>query len=266
MSHGEFSPVIEFRRRDDAVTPAPGGGRGAGRVCPLEQRTASAGSMIRLEAVSKVFGSGDAAVAAIAEVTLDIPSGTSTLVRGPTGCGKTTLLSLVGCLMRPTSGRIRIGGIETTKMHEDLLAQLRRGRIGFVFQGVNLIRGASALVNVMVPSIPGSTSNARLRETAAGLLISLGLGKLMNRRVELLSGGEQQRVALARALLNAPDILIADEPTAHQDAAAKEFFFEILDQLVADGKTAIVASHDDAVPKIHRFSRTIELTGGRIAT
>ena len=235
-------------------------------MCSLSNRSAATAlSAVQLESVSKVFGSRSAPVAAIADITLEIPVGTSVLVRGPTGCGKTTLLSLIGCLMRPTSGRIRIAGRETTRLHEDLLAEMRRQRIGFVFQGVNLIRGASALFNVMVPSIPSGGAGADIRDAAADLLIALGLGRVMNRRVELLSGGEQQRVGLARALVNTPEVLIADEPTAHQDAAAKDIFFEILERLTASGKTVIIASHDDLVARVHDFSRIIELREGRMS-
>jgi len=224
------------------------------------QRT---GVAINLERVSKIFDSqqrGD--VAAIREVTLDIAAGSSLLVRGATGCGKTTLLSLIGCLSRPSSGRIRVDDAETTHLHEDLLAALRRRHFGFVFQRPSLIVGATTLFNVMAPALPRVNADRDLTDRARALLAEFGLEHHASERVERLSGGEQQRVALARAMVNDPDVLVADEPTAHQDLFAKKSFLDLVERLHDSGRTVVAASHDEYVTGSRVFTERVELRNG----
>ena len=174
---------------------------------------------VELRGVSKVFtAEGSPGFAALSGIDLALPPGSANLVEGPSGSGKTTLLGLIACLVRPTAGRIRIGGREATRLPEEQLAALRRRQFGFVFQSDHLIRGASALDNVIVPALPGPGGDAQPgssgssrwpddpRRRGRELLARLGLERRADERVERLSGGERQRVAIARALINDPPV------------------------------------------------------------
>lgn len=222
-------------------------------------------TMIRLERVSKVFdtrnGSG---IAAVNDVSIRIPERSITLIKGPSGSGKTTLLGIIGCMIRPTSGRVSVSNHDVTRMSDDLLAVMRRTQIGFVFQNRHLIRRASALENVMVPGLPRHRINGDLRDRARSLLARLGLGSKTHQPVEHLSGGEQQRVALARALINDPQILLADEPTAHLDSGCARSFLDLVGDFLSRGRSAIVASHDPAVCESDLFDHRIHLESGRV--
>jgi putative ABC transport system ATP-binding protein len=217
---------------------------------------------VDLDRVSKRFDR-DGTIA-VADVCLAVPARSTCLVEGPSGSGKTTLLALIGCMVRPTAGRVRIDGVEVTRLPEDHLAALRRQRIGFVFQSHHLIRGATALDNVEVPAIPCPEVDGSLHGRAMTLLARFGLADRAGTRVERLSGGEQQRVAIARALVNRPSILLADEPTAHLDAETAETFMDLVGELVAGGVTVVVASHDPVVCGSGAFSQVVRLRGGRL--
>ena len=222
-------------------------------------------AIIELEKVTKVFATGaKTGVSAVSDLSLTIPARSATLIRGPSGSGKTTLLSVIGCMVRPTSGRIRVAGREVTRLSEDLLAGLRRQRFGFVFQNHHLIRGASALDNVMLPALPCPEVNGDLRDNAKRLLDRFRLQGRAQVRVERLSGGEQQRVAIARALINDPSVFIADEPTAHLDSRTAQTFLEAVQELAAEDKTIIVASHDPVLCESGFFSQVLELSDGRL--
>jgi len=228
---------------------------------------------VELRGVSKVFAAkGSPDFAALSAIDLTLPPGSATLVEGPSGSGKTTLLGLIACLVRPTAGRIRIGDREVTRLPEEQLAALRRRHFGFVFQSHHLIRGASALDNVVVPALPGPGWEPETERDwpedpdhrGRGLLERLGLEHRAGERIERLSGGERQRVAIARALINDPPFLLADEPTAHLDAAASARFLDLLGELAGAGRTVIVASHDPLLLSAPLFSRRYELRGGRL--
>lgn len=222
-------------------------------------------NLIELENVGKVFPCrGRDGVAAVVGLSLTIADGSAVLLMGPSGSGKTTVLSLVGCMVRPTSGRIRVGGQDVTRLPEDALAQLRRRRIGFVFQRHHLIRGASALDNVMLPALPLPEVNGDLRDRSIALLARFGLEQRARDRVERLSGGEQQRVAIARALVNDPSIVIADEPTAHLDSVSAQRILDLMDALRGEGRTVLVASHDPVLCDSGRFTAIHRLRDGRI--
>jgi putative ABC transport system ATP-binding protein len=222
-------------------------------------------TVIELEGVSKAFRNGGrSSVAAVADVNLTIGRPSLTLVTGPSGSGKTTLLAVIGCLLRPTTGRVTVSGRDVTRLSEDLLAEVRRRSLGFVFQGNHLIRRATALENVMVPGLPCPEFNGDLRLRARALLSRLGLEAKAHRRVQSLSGGEQQRVAIARALVNDPEVLIADEPTAHLDSSSASAFIHLAFELLARGKSVIVASHDPAICGIESYTRVFELRDGRL--
>ena len=232
---------------------------------------------VELRGVSKVFtAEGSPGFAALSGIDLALPPGSANLVEGPSGSGKTTLLGLIACLVRPTEGRLRIGGREATRLPEEQLAALRRRQFGFVFQSDHLIRGTSALDNVIVPALPGPGGDAQPgssgssrwpddpRRRGRELLARLGLERRADERVERLSGGERQRVAIARALINDPPCLLADEPTAHLDRTAAERFLELLEELADAGRTLIVASHDPLVCASPVFSHAYALRDGRL--
>ena len=222
-------------------------------------------TMIELEGVTKVFGARDrCGVTALENISLCIPEHSITLIKGPSGSGKTTLLAIIGCMMRPTAGRVTVSAHDVTRISEDLLSEMRRTHFGFVFQNRHLIRRATALENVMVPGLPCQGYKGNLRRRARSLLESMGLESKADRRVEHLSGGEQQRVALARALINDPQVIIADEPTAHLDEVSARSFTRLTFDFLSQGKSVIVASHDPAVCRSEHFTQVVDLCNGRL--
>lgn len=221
--------------------------------------------LVDLTGVSKVFDNRNrTAVTAIDDISVRIAENSATLITGSSGAGKSTLLGIIGCMMRPTSGRVVVAGHDVTRLSEDLLAEVRRTHFGFVFQHRYLIRRATALENVMVPGLPCRESAGDLRARAQELLSDLGLDGRSHHRVEHLSGGERQRVALARALINDPDTIIADEPTTHLDADCSRSFLDLLAALLSDGKSAIVASHDPVLCGLGIFREHVELRNGHL--
>jgi putative ABC transport system ATP-binding protein len=167
-------------------------------------------------------------------------------------------------MTRPTSGRIELAGRDVTRLPEDDLALLRRSTIGIVFQSNHLVRGTSAIDNVMLPGVPCTEMNGNLRRDAKALLERFGLGQRSDERVERLSGGEQQRVAIARALINDPQVFLADEPTAHLDEEATRRFLDFVVDLRARGKTVVVASHDRLLAESSVFGEVFELSQGHL--
>lgn len=222
-------------------------------------------AMIRLAAVSKSFRFGKGrSFSALRQVDLCLEMGGIAVVRGPSGSGKTTLLSLIGCMTRPTTGRIWIGDDEISTLPEKFLCHLRRRRFGFVFQNFQLIPGLSILENVKIPLVPLRATRSGPSGREQALLDELGLLERCKEPVENLSGGEQQRVSLARALINDPDIVIADEPTAHLDTLLSERFLDIVARIRAAGKTVLIASHDPLVFNSGRIDRVINLRDGML--
>jgi putative ABC transport system ATP-binding protein len=220
---------------------------------------------VELDRVSKMFDSAAGTeVPAIVDVDLTVSDNSSILLTGPSGSGKTTLLSLIGCMVRATSGRMRLAGSEITRLPEEMLARLRRERVGFVFQSHHLIDGTSALDNVMVPALPSACIDGDLRGRAMALLSRFGLAGRAREKVGRLSGGERQRVAIARALIHDPALFIADEPTGHLDGLAAAAFLDFIDELQEQGKTVLVSSHDAVLLESDRFSRVLELRDGRL--
>jgi putative ABC transport system ATP-binding protein len=184
-------------------------------------------------------------------------------LKGPSGSGKTTLLSLIGCMGRPTSGRIVVDGKDVAKLPERFLALIRRETFGFIFQQFNLIRDISVLENVLLPLYPLETSFADMR-AAVKQYWGIRIINKVNMKVNTLSGGEQQRVAIARALINEPDIIIADEPTAHLDRKLSTDLLRILEDLSRSGKTIVIATHDPFVYDHPFINRIVEMRDGHI--
>jgi len=219
--------------------------------------------VIQMTNVSKVFNAGRVnGVAALKEISLSINGEGTVVFRGPSGSGKTTLLSVLGCMSRPTTGRIWIKDTEVSGLSERLLTDLRRRYFGFIFQDFQLIHGLSALANVMLPLYPLECSLRTIRGKAMRLLAELEMGSKATEPVEHLSGGEQQRVAVARALVNEPEFLLADEPTAHLDTTLSQHFMDIVDRMRRQGKTVIMASHDPLVCESAVTNRVMNLRDG----
>ena len=221
--------------------------------------------MIRIKALSKIFKEGGREVAALAQLDMNIQKGECVIIGGPSGSGKTTLLNIVGCLTRPTEGEVSIDNKEISRLPEHFLCDLRRSKIGFVFQQFNLFSGYTAIENVGMPLVPLGMREVKRRALAGELLDSLGLKDRADFPVHELSGGEQQRVAIARALINSPEIIIADEPISNIDAGNAEKILDIIKELVRRGKTLLVSSHDSLVAKHLPVTASYNLVLGRLA-
>lgn len=216
----------------------------------IAQQTDRAGSVpvLRVEAVTKTFGEGDLAVHAVRSVDLKVWPGEVVLIMGPSGSGKTTLLSIMGALLKPTSGDVWIGEMNVSGIGEKELPEVRLGSLGFVFQDFNLLSSLSARENVQLVMDFAGVPAAEARERAEGLLGELGLADRLDFKPRDLSGGEKQRIAIARALANEPLILLCDEPTANLDS---KIGHEIITRLrsIADeqGRSVVIVSHDDRI-------------------
>jgi putative ABC transport system ATP-binding protein len=221
--------------------------------------------MIQLNEVTKVFNQGRPnEFRAVDSVTLTIEPNRITVLRGPSGSGKTTLLAMIGCLARPTSGRILLHGRNLSGLPERFLTGVRRETFGFTFQRFNLIQGLSVLDNVMLPAYPLAPDHSDLVTRARALLTQFGMQGKESARVEWLSGGEAQRTAICRALINDPEVLIADEPTANLDSRLSREFMAICEGLRAAGRTLILSSHDAEVFEAPCVDRVVTLHDGAV--
>ena len=221
--------------------------------------------MIELKAIRKAFNQGrENEYWALDGIDLTVEARRVTALRGPSGSGKTTLLTIVGCLARPTEGRVRLEGEDISGLPERFLTEIRRRRFGFIFQQFNLIKGLSALDNVILPAFPDGVPRRALLERAEALLDGLKLAHRRAAKVEWLSGGEQQRVAICRALINDPAVLIADEPTANLDTHLAGEFMAILEQLAAAGRTILLTSHDPLVVESSVVNRVVDMRDGKL--
>ncbi len=212
--------------------------------------------IVRLESVTKVYRMGKVEVQALRGVNLSVKRGEFIAVLGPSGSGKSTLLNMIGCLDKPTSGKVFIDGKDTSRLNENELAALRREKIGFVFQQFNLIHTLNALENVALPMLFAGIRRAERMKRARELLEKVGLSHRIYHKPMELSGGEQQRVAIARALANNPEIIVADEPTGNVDTDAGNAIMEIFEQLNEERRTIILVTHDfDIAAHAHRKLR-----------
>ena len=191
------------------------------------------------------YTSGSYKVRPIDGLDLDLQSGELVLLLGASGCGKTTLLSAMASILKPTSGSIRVGTQEVTTLAGDHLQHYRQRTVGIVFQAFNLVPSLSALENVQVPMWAAGVSAREARRTAGDLLDRVGMSDRVKHKPGDLSGGQQQRVAIARALANDPPVLLADEPTAHLDYIQVEGVLRLLRELAAPGRLLVIATHDE---------------------
>ncbi len=221
-------------------------------------------ALIQTEGLTRDYLVGGRTLHAIDGISLTIASGEMVAVMGPSGSGKSTLLSLLGCLDRPSKGRYRLAGEDTTRLADDELASVRNRRVGFVFQSFHLLPRATAMENVELPLIYADLPGATRRRRAKAALAQVGLEELLIHRSVELSGGEQQRVAIARALVNRPSLILADEPTGALDSQTGRAILALFQGLNRDGITVIIVTHDPAVAQW--AGRVVSLRDGRVVT
>lgn len=220
------------------------------------------GSLFHLESVTKLYQMGEVAVHALRGITLTIRRGEFVAIMGPSGSGKSTVMHLLGCLDRPTSGRIVLEELDISQASDNQLAEIRNAKIGFVFQQFNLLPRESALRNVETPAIYAKAKRRERLQRARELLERLGLGDRLWHVPAQLSGGERQRVAIARALMNDPAILLADEPTGNLDTKTGEEILSLFKDLHREGRSIVIVTHD---PRVARCaSRIIYMQDGLI--
>ena len=230
----------------------------------LAQGTGVRKPLVEFRGVTKVYGSGDAAVAALRGIDLTIDRGEFVAIMGPSGSGKSTAMNILGCLDTPTSGTYRFEGVDVSGLDRDQHALLRRHFIGFIFQGFNLLARTSALENVELPLLYGRVPGPERRKRALDALAKVGLADRAGHAPNELSGGQQQRVAIARAIVTRPAVILADEPTGNLDSAMSEEIMRLLSGLNRDeGITIAMVTHE---PDMAAFAdRMIRFVDGRIA-
>jgi putative ABC transport system ATP-binding protein len=212
--------------------------------------------VIRIEDLTRVYQMGDVEVRALDGISLSIAPGEFVAVMGPSGSGKSTFMNIVGCLDRPTTGRYLLDGVDVSELGRDARAEIRNGKIGFVFQSFNLLSRTSALENVELPLIYSSNGHSakdRVKKARQCLEI-VGLAGREEHVPSQLSGGQQQRVAIARALINEPKLMLADEPTGNLDTKTSEEVMAVFQKLNDSGKTVVLITHE---PDIAKFARRI---------
>jgi putative ABC transport system ATP-binding protein len=220
--------------------------------------------VIKLENFAKTYHTGEVDVQAVRGVSLEIQAGEFVAIMGASGSGKSTLMNTIGCLDRPTGGRYLLDGVEVGELNRDELADLRNQKIGFIFQGFNLLSRTSALENIELPLLY-ARSHVRGREQRQRALASLELVGLKDRadhHPNQLSGGQQQRVAIARALVNEPKLLLADEPTGNLDTQTSIEIMGIFQDLNRRGMTVVMVTHELDIARYCR--RTVVMRDGRI--
>ncbi len=229
----------------------------------FESKPRTDNAAIQLNGVSKFFGTGDAKVTALDNVSVDLPYGEMVLLVGPSGCGKTTLISIVAGLLDASEGEVSVLGQNLTRMGSNRKVRFRGSNIGFVFQQYNLLPALTAVENACVPLLIAGWNRSKAIEKAAELLTSVGLGNRLKSFPSQLSGGQQQRVAIARALVHEPRLLVCDEPTAALDAASGRTVMGLIRQVaVQPDRAVIVVTHDS---RVYDFGdRIVSMADGKV--
>jgi len=224
----------------------------------------SAPRVLRAREIYKTYRDGEVETAVLKGINLDLEEGAFVALMGPSGSGKSSLLSILGTLLRPSSGTIEIAGEDVSGMNDKAITKFRNRTLGFVFQFHHLLPDFTALENVMFPSFPiYGRETEKARQRATYLLEHVGLGHRLGYRATKLSGGQKQRVAVARALMNAPRLVLADEPTGNLDRESSSQLMELLREIAAEEKTSfLISTHDAEIAAT--CGRTIQLVDGLI--
>jgi len=220
------------------------------------------GALIQIEDVHKYYDLGETRVHALRGVTLQIGRGEFAAIMGASGSGKSTFMNIVGCLDKPSTGRYLLEGIEVSRLTKKELAAIRNRKIGFVFQGFNLLSRTTTLENVELPTLYAHVSKEEGHKRAHEALVLVGLGDRTQHFPSQLSGGQQQRVAIARALVNRPSILLADEPTGNLDSRTSVEIMEVFQKLNDDGLTIVLVTHESDIAQFAK--RRIQFRDGKI--
>jgi putative ABC transport system ATP-binding protein len=218
--------------------------------------------MIRLMQVERVFTVGDETVQALAQINLVIGAGEYVSIMGPSGSGKSTLLNILGLLDRPDSGRYELAGTDTTELSDPQQADVRRNRIGFIFQFFHLVPRLSAAENIELPLVLAGVDPSERRQRVSAVLERLGLAGRAKHRPDQLSGGQRQRVAIARATIMKPAIILADEPTGNLDRSSGKEVIDSIEELNREGMTIVMVTHDPELGR--RTARQVQMEDGRI--
>ncbi|MCL4416448.1 MAG: ABC transporter ATP-binding protein [Actinobacteria bacterium] len=222
----------------------------------------SANALISLSKITKDYKTEDITTNVLKGISLIVNKGDFIAITGRSGSGKSTLMNIIGVLDTPTSGTYILNGIDVSKMTEDELAYIRNKEIGFIFQSFNLLNRASALENVILPSIYAGLKPLERHDRAVKILKDLGLENKINNKPNQLSGGQQQRVAIGRALMNNPELILADEPTGNLDTKSGQDVMNILKNLNKQGKTIVLITHEVDIAK--HAKKIVTLEDGRI--
>jgi putative ABC transport system ATP-binding protein len=217
--------------------------------------------VVNAQNLTKVYQMGDIEVHALRGLTAQIARGEVVSIMGPSGSGKSTLMNMLGCLDRPTSGEYYLDGESVAELNDDQLADIRNRKVGFVFQGFNLLPRSTAIANVELPLRYGNSNGGSRRQATIEALEAVGLGDRLDHRPNELSGGQQQRVAIARALVNNPSIVMADEPTGNLDTKSGDEIMELLLNLNKERSTTlIIVTHDPEIAEMTQ--RVINIRDG----
>jgi putative ABC transport system ATP-binding protein len=234
------------------------------RTSPPSTRAIVPAALLSLRDITKIYGERDAAVRALDGVSLDVEPGEFVAITGASGSGKSTVMSILGCLELPTDGEYLIEGISVQELSPDVLAALRNARFGFVFQQFNLLTRTSALENVAMPLVYAGVGKRARAARAREALAQVGLAGREDARTNQLSGGQQQRVAIARAIVNHPEVLLADEPTGNLDSKMGIEIMRLLTDLNRSGITVLMVTHDANCATYAR--RQVVFSDGRVVS
>jgi putative ABC transport system ATP-binding protein len=223
-------------------------------------------TVIQLQEIQKVYHTGDVDVHAVRGVSLDVSEGEFVALMGASGSGKSTMMNIIGCLDKPTKGTYLLDGIDVSQLSRDELADIRNQKIGFVFQGFNLLSRTTALENVELPMLYSRQrmSGRDQREQALKALDTVGLGPRADHKPNQLSGGQQQRVAIARALANRPSLLLADEPTGNLDTRTSVEIMGVFQQLNDQGITIVMVTHELDIARFTK--RMVVMRDGKVVS
>ncbi len=231
----------------------------------LEKDEGVKDEIIVIKNVTKIYNyQTNKEVVALKDINLDIKKGEFVILMGPSGSGKSTLLSIIATLTKPTYGSVKVKDEILSKLPDRFAALFRRAHIGFIFQKFNLIEDLSVFDNVVVPLIPSNVPSKTIEEKAKKVMKDFSIFHKKETTVRKLSGGEQQRCAIARAMINDPEIILADEPTANLDSKLTKDFIEIMKKLKKEGKTIIIATHDPRFEKLIFVDKIVYISEGKL--